>query len=369
MNADARSGVRIVLARPDHLGDVLLTLPAVTTLRSALPGAHITYLAADSVAAVPRHCPAVDATLTAPFPPLSSWPDTPGWSDVVAALAPTLHGRFDVAILPRLDDHVSGALVAAADVPVRLGYGSPRTLPYLTVALPPPGRRHVVTVATELARAAVDLLGESVRAGLSGLPCFVPTAQDEDEATRLLGSPPQGGVRGPFVLHPGSGWPIKNWPPARWGHLAGTIARRYGTAPLVTGGPGEGALVHAVVDASGGRARGLAGHLSLGGLAALFRRARVVIATDGGPLHLAAMLGVPVVGLYGPADPVEFGPWCREDRRRIVRAQLPCSPCRTLDRPPCGEPIEPPCIREIAAETVLGAVTDLLRAGDGRRAS
>jgi ADP-heptose:LPS heptosyltransferase len=177
------------------------------------------------------------------------------------------------------------------------------------------------------------------------------------------------GESGPFVLHPGSGWPIKNWLPSRWGQAAATITRRYGVAPLVTGGPGEGALVRAVVDASGGRARGLAGRLSLGGLAALFRRARVVIATDGGPLHLAAMLGAPVVGLYGPADPIEFGPWCYADRRRIVRVHLPCSPCRTLDRPPCGEPTEPRCIRGITTEAVLDAITDLLGAGDRRRAS
>jgi ADP-heptose:LPS heptosyltransferase len=363
------SRTRILLARPDRLGDVLLTLPAVMALRSALPSAHISYLVGDSVAPIPRHCPAVDTTVTAPFPPLSAWPDVQGWADVVATVAPTLRGRFDLAILPRLDDHVAGALVAAAEVPIRLGYDSPRTRPYLTNALPTPVRRHVAITTADLVRAAVELLRGSMPTRLDRPPCFVPTDQDEAEAATVLGARSQVGERGPFILHPGSGWPIKNWLPPRWGRVAAAIARRYGVAPLVTGGPGESALVHAVVDASGGRARSLAGRLSLGELGALLRRARVVIATDSGPLHLAALLGTPVVGLYGPAEPVEFGPWCYEDRRRIVRVPLPCSACRTLDSPPCGDLLEPRCIREIPTEAVLDAIADLLRAGDRRRAS
>jgi ADP-heptose:LPS heptosyltransferase len=359
--------MRILLARPDHLGDVLLTLPAVMALRSALPGTHIGFLVADGVAPLPRHCPAVDATITAPFPPLSAWPDPAGWADVVAEEAPALRGRFDLAILPRPDDPMSGALVAAADVPIRLGYATPRTRPYLTVALPPPGRRHVAATAADLALAAAEHLGAPVRADAGGAPCFVPTADDEGEASSALGASLRDGKGGPIVLHPGSGWPIKNWSTPRWGRLAATIARRYGTSPLVTGGPSERMLVRAVVDASGGRARGLAGILSLGGLAALFRRARLVIATDSGPLHLAAMVGAPVVGLYGPADPIEFGPWCPERRRRIVRVQLACSPCRTLEDPPCGEPVEPRCVREICVEAVLEAAADLLGARIRRR--
>ena len=364
----APPAVRILLIRPDHLGDVLLTLPAVAALRSALPDAHITYLVADGVAPVPRHCPAVDATMTVPFPPLSAWPDPPGWADAVARLAPALRGRFDAAILSRPDDPVSGALVAAAGVPIRVGFATPGTRPFLTVALPPPDRRHVAAVAINLALAAAEQLGAPVQADTGRSPCFVPTADDEEEASSVVGPPRRDGQAGPIVLHPGSGWPLKNWPSLRWGSLAAALARRYGVTPFVTGGPREEALVRAVVDASGRRARGLAGCLSLGGLAALFRRARLVIATDSGPLHLAAMVGAPVVGLYGPADPLEFGPWCPDDRRRIVRAQLACSPCRTLADPPCGVSIEPRCIGEIGVEAVLDAAANLLGACDGRGA-
>ena len=375
-----------MIARPDHLGDVLLTLPAAVALRHALPNAQISYLVAAAMAAVPEHCPAVHQTIGVPFPPPTAPPSPAGWSEIVGRVAPGLRGRFDVAIVPRVDDPWSGAVVAAAGVPVRIGYASPRTRPFLTHALPLPERRHVAALALDLVTAALEAIAAlDVTAALEalGLParfeargalsrsevrasgaaedcCFVPTPVEAHEVEAALAASGLPATVRPVVLPPGSGWPIKNWPPARWGALAAELARRAGAAPLVVGGPREGGLVDEVVDASGGRARGLASHVSLGGLAALHRRARLVIATDSGPLHLAALVGAPVVGLYGPADPAEFGPWCPAEQRRVVAAELPCSPCRTLVDPPCGVPVEPACVPEIAIEAVLAAATELL---------
>lgn len=364
MTAAAATGPRILFARPDHLGDVLLTLPAAATLRDALPRAHISFLVPAGAGAVPRRCPSIDETLTLPFPLLTGPPDPPGWAEIVARAARALRGRFDLAILPRPNDPWSGALVAAAGIPIRLGYAYPPTRPFLTIALPVPRGRHVVALALDLVAAAAGCLGVPGAVAAQALqpPCFVPTAGEEAEAADVLSDWATESRAAPLVLHPGSGWPLKNWPPPRWGELAAALHQRYGAIPLVTGGPTERDLVAAVVAASGGRARGLAGRLSLGGLAALHRRARVVIATDSGPLHLASAVGAPVIGLYGPADPVEFGPWCPPECCRIVRAGLPCSPCRSLDEPPCGATTEPACVTAITVAAVLGAAADLLGA-------
>lgn len=280
-----------------------------------------------------------------------------------------MHGRFDVVLLPRPDDPVSGALVAAADIPVRVGYGSPRTRPSLTHALPPPGRAHVVSVAIDAARAVAQLLGATGERCTGTAQPFdvMPTAADHREVSAILAAAPRGARADLFVLHPGSGWPLKNWPVDRWAQFAVALARRYGVVPLITGGPQERPLVDAIVASSAGHTHGVAGRLSLGGLAALYRRAHLVIATDGAPLHLAALLGVRVVGLYGPADPLQFAPWCPADRQRVIAAPLPCRPCRTLRQPPCGAVTEPRCITDIAVEHVLGAVDDLLARRDSPR--
>lgn len=360
-------GPRILIARPDHLGDVLLTLPAATALRRARPAARIGYLVAPSMTGVPRHCPAVDETIALPFPPPTAPPSPPGWCDVVAREAPGLRGRFDAAILPRLDDPWSGAVVAAAGVPIRIGYASPRTRPFLTHALAVPERRHVARLALDLVSAALGGLGSGERSCAwtceePGRSCFATTPAENGEADAVLAASGYARDARPIVLHPGSGWPLKNWPAPRWAALAVELARRYRAAPLVVGGPGERTLVDAVVAASEGQARALAGELSLGGLAALHGRAGLVVATDSGPLHLAALIGAPVVGLYGPADPAEFGPWCPPHRQRIARVNLACSPCRTLAAPPCGAPIEPDCVTGIGVATVLSAAAELLGA-------
>src|SRR5919202_1288371 len=213
---------RILLARLDHLGDVLLTLPAATVLRRALPGVEIGVLAPEGTVEVARRCPDVDATYAVPAPVLTVPFEASGWHDVAAREGVALRGRFDLALLPRPDDPWTGPLVAAAD--------------------------------------------------------------DEAEASDALGSVP-GGRDTPVALHPGSGWPLKNWPPGRWGELAAALRQRYGVAPLVTGSAAEEELARAVVAASGGRSVALAGRLSLGGVIALYRRARLLIATHGGPLH------------------------------------------------------------------------------------
>jgi ADP-heptose:LPS heptosyltransferase len=352
------SAPRVVLLRPDHLGDLLLSLPGVMTLRELVPGSTLAVAAPPGVVAVAARCPAVDATLPVPFPPPTAPDRPPGWEARADEEAASLRGQFDIALLPRLDDPWSGLVAARADLPRRIGFDHPRTRPYLTEALPVPALSHVVELTAAVAWQA---------AGRGGLPptppagpWLVPTAADHVEAAGALA-----GMDAPFVaLHPGSGWPLKAWLPECWGALARALHYHSAPRPLevvVTGSAGETDLVAAVVAASGGVARGLAGQVSLGGLAALYRRATLLIALDSGPLHLATAVGTPVVGLYGPADPQEFGPWSQAGRSAVVVAELPCRPCRSLDQPPCGAVVQPACLRLLGVESVLAAAAGVLQ--------
>jgi ADP-heptose:LPS heptosyltransferase len=139
------------------------------------------------------------------------------------------------------------------------------------------------------------------------------------------------GIGGPLaILNPGGGWPSKLWPPERFGELAKGLSAA-GLAPLVTWGPGEQGLAERVVAASGGRAR-RSFETTLVDFVELARRARLVVAADTGPLHLACAVGTPVVALFGPTDPARNGPFSREDE--VVREVPPCAPCysRTCPR-------------------------------------
>jgi ADP-heptose:LPS heptosyltransferase len=356
-----RNWPRILITRPDHLGDVLLTLPAAVALRFSIPDAHICFLVSNHLGDVTTHCPAIDETYTLPFPPVMAQYGARAWPGLVTHRTTIKRGCFDIAILARPDDPWSGELMMAAGIPVRIGYEHPRTLPFLTRALPFRENRHVTMHALDLIEAAMDYFTPrpSFPTCAPVTDCFAPTSEEEAAVVKVLTqAAPDAGMR-PCVLHPGSSWPIKNWSPHQWGALAARLRQSEGFTPVVTGGKDDLELVSAVVQASKGQAYDLAGKLTIGSLAALFRRASLVIATDSGPLHLAAMVGARVVGLYGPADPLKFGPYCPPENRRIVRVQLPCSPCGEMLSPPCGVLSEPPCVAGITVNAILSAAAEL----------
>ncbi len=125
------------------------------------------------------------------------------------------------------------------------------------------------------------------------------------------------------ILNPGGGWASKLWPAERFGRLAQGLQAR-GLPALVTWGPGEEGLADQVVAASSGAARRCFA-TSLLDFLELARRARIVIAADTGPLHLACAVGAPVIGLFGPTDPARNGPFAPSDR--VVSRVPPCFPC------------------------------------------
>ena len=131
---------------------------------------------------------------------------------------------------------------------------------------------------------------------------------------------------------------------------------------MLTGGPGEAALVEQVAAPLDPRPRTLVGATTIGQLAALFARCDLVIGGDSGPLHLAAAVGTPTVRLYGPTDVREFGPWPPDGPHLSLAAGLSCQPCREFTDLACGARETPPCLRALNTDTVLAAVTVALRA-------
>jgi ADP-heptose:LPS heptosyltransferase len=155
------------------------------------------------------------------------------------------------------------------------------------------------------------------------------------------------GLLGFAVLNPGGGWASKLWSPEGYGAVARGLRQR-GFRALVTFGPGEERLADRVVAASDGAAERCF-PTTLLDLAALFRKARLVVAADTGPLHLACAVGAPVVGIYGPTDPARNGPFSPRDV--VVRRTPLCSPCH---RRACST--HEGVMQAITAEEVLRAV-------------
>ena len=349
---------RLLLVRPDHLGDLLLTSPAVEMLRKALPDGHLTVMVGPWSEDVARRDPLVDEVAVCPFPGFTR---TARGSIVepyrlLVSVASALRSRhYDAALMLRFDHWWGAWMTALAGIPLRVGHGTPECRPFLTEALEPLAREHWAQRSLRTVSRLLDAWGVAVPSAQFPLR-FGLLEQDEARSARLC---TETGVNGDktVIFHPGSGASLKLWPEGRWAHLGVALAAR-GYRVLVTGSPSEAdaaeRIARAVPDA-----RSLAGKTDLGTLAELFRRCALVAGVDSGPLHLAVAMGVPSVHLFGPTDPAVYGPWGNPLVHRVVTAAWPGSPCGRLDlRPLDGE--SPSCMKAISTEQVLNECLSLL---------
>jgi heptosyltransferase-1 len=155
------------------------------------------------------------------------------------------------------------------------------------------------------------------------------------------------------ILNPGAGWPSKQWPPERYGHLARSLAH-LGFKSLINAGPGEQDLARTVKAASEDAAEIV--ECSIPQLIAFTRRASLFVGGDTGPMHLAAALRIPVVAIFGPTNPTRNGPY---GTRRIV-LRSPSSRINHSQRAQLD-----PGLLEISSEDVFAACEKLLGAARG----
>jgi lipopolysaccharide heptosyltransferase II len=288
---------RFLLVRLGSLGDVIHALPAAAALRDAYPSARIDWAIAPVWARILEGNPDLNEAI--PF-------DRKTASRVVSTIRRLRAARYTCAIdFQAL--YKSALLAYFSGAPRRIGFASSyareglAALSY-TETCNPRGP-HKVDHNLALAIAA------GAQAPVTPRFPLAIHAEDEDATSRELSSR---NISDFFVLNPGGGWRSKCWPPERYGQLHRALIERFPWRGIVTYGPGEEPLARAVIEASG-NAPPLALPLLLGPLMALFRRAKIIISADTGPIHLASALGAPVVGLYGPTDPARNGPFSADD--------------------------------------------------------
>ncbi|MDQ6670755.1 MAG: glycosyltransferase family 9 protein [Chloroflexota bacterium] len=348
----------MLLLRPDHIGDVLLTSPAVALLRESLPSAHLTYLVGPWSAEAAGGGPRVDTLRTLRYPGFTrrTNPNLLGpYALLMRESARLRRERYDLAVVFRPDHWWGVLLTLLAGIPVRVGGRTPETTPLLThVRATAPGE-HTARTALELARLGLDAFNVPA-VDVSTRPSFQVTEVHRQTAldfwTRYaLDSRPV------VAVAPSAGAALKAWPIQRWASLAnGLIAR--GTAVLLVGGPDDGALLAAIQARVSPAPAVTASGQSLGISAALFERCALLVGLDGGQAHLAAAVGTPTVRLYGPASSETFGPWPPQEQQRVLITRgLSCVPCGHLEGPPCGATTLPACLLALGVEDVLHAVS------------
>ncbi len=373
---------RILVIRPDHLGDVLFTTPAIAQLRVGISDGEVWYLCGPWSEPLLRSNPNLAGVISCDFPWFNRRPKRWPWEPYVVMWREAARLRslgFEAAIILRFDFWWGAALAALAGIPRRVGYDVAECLPFLTEPIHYTSGRHEVlqnlTLCQRLAAGEASADGEAsqpkprsqgdvVVGWTRDLALeFHPSALDANRATALLGDLPQD--QAPVIaIHPGAGAAVKLWPAERWAALADALVRRWGAAIVLTGSAGERPLTQAIARHMRRTALDLSGQTSLGGLAAVLGCCDLVLGVDSGPMHLAVAMDAPTVHLFGPVSPVAFGPWGDPARHVVVQAsftEMPChgQPCNRLDF--TGKELaKHRCMASITLEAALAAADGLL---------
>src|SRR5260221_2127241 len=309
-----RNPQAIVVIKPCCLGDLLMTTPLLDIIHAAYPGASITYVAGSWSKVVPEHHPAVNTVIDCGTVGI---PGRYRLSDYMK-LARKLRGyHFDLAFVLDRSPMVS-LLPWLAGIPRRIGPDSLGRGFSLTTRVPLSSShiklQHEAEIYLDLARATGLLIQhprmrfesrqEERRAALSSCSSHVQVA--------LL---PGGGS------NPGMELTAKRWPLDRYRELARRLVQELDAEVLLVGGPDDAALNTQLLeglDVPEGSVKNIAGKTSFGELAAQLERCALFIGNDSSPMHLAAAVGIPVIAIFGPTSPQEYGPNPLDDPRHIA---------------------------------------------------
>lgn len=355
IDIDPATTRRILIRANNWIGDVVMIAPAVRAIRKRFPEARMAIVAKGWVLEALAGNPYYDELIE--YDPDRQHAGVAGRLRLAGAIR--RGGGVDLAVLfQKAFDAAVLALVAGARL--RVGYATDARSLLLTHALPPPpATMHHAEAFLGLARA----LGCPVE---DPRPFFHVGAEARERARTLVSSPGLSGS-GPLVaLHVGASKPPRAWHAERFGDLARRLRRRLDARIVILVGPDEEPLLREVTQ---GLARdsflacGTTGGLSHS--AAVIEQCALFVGNDSGPMHVAAALGVPTVGIFGPGLPRNTAPIGREGTVAVVSRDYPCAPCRQAfftECPPApsGKPF---CLEEIGVDAVERAALGLLANG------
>jgi len=322
----------LLVVRFSSLGDVVHTVPAVRYLKELHPDARLVWIVKKGYESLLESLPFVDRVITM----------APGRKGFKAALSqakgekPQVACDFQGLLKSGLFSFFSGAKVRIG-LPAHQARESLGSW-FLNRKVEVNPTLHVVEQWIMLASQGDAFPAPSFELGV--------TKGEMERARSLLGPL---GIRGPYlVLLPGAGWPTKRWPVKNLLWLAGVVRDRYSLPSLVLWGPQDEDLVIPLRGESRVRVAPLT---TIREMMAILKGGLVIIGGDTGPLHLAAALGRPTLGLYGPSHAWRNGPY--GNRSLILEVACPQKGCY---RRKCREE----CVASIPREMVWDALQVML---------
>ena len=342
--------MKILIVRLSALGDIVHALPVLAAINKAMPDAQVDWLVEENYAPILSIVPGLHRRIIVRAKRSFATPEAisfGGWRGYPAAASYLRNQDYDVAL--DLQGLLKSSIWARSSFANRVvGFDQPnlreRQAAFLySETVTPLDASHVIGKNLSIL-AALEIEPGAIEVPLAPSASMATTAAIEAA----------GGSRRFIVLNPGAAWPNKRWPADRFGALAASLRDRLGRSSLITWGPSERELAESVARASSGAAS-LAPATTVSDLAVLMREAALVVSGDTGPLHIAAAIGTPLVGLYGPTWPERNGPWDPQD---VVISRASGCVCHHKRQCLRGAP----CINEITVEEVVQASERRLQA-------
>lgn len=316
----------LLVRSPNWLGDACMAAPAIRAIKAGRPDLHLTVLSPGKLAPLWREIPEVDEVLEIPTR-ASPW----GVARILKASR-----AFEAAIL--LPNSWRSALeVWLAGIPRRVGRPVHRAMMLLNQTMTAPRKIHPTVHQGDELLAMVRSLGA------------------QDPTPPLPRARPAGPLR--VAICPGAEYgPAKRWPIGRYREVMERISRNHDLTWIVVGTSKEESLGEELARDFPGKAANLCGKTTLAELIGELKRCHLLLTNDTGTMHLADLLGVPVVALFGSTEPARTGPTGRTDPpHAVLRHKVECSPCYLRN---C--PIDFRCMNGLTAERVATAVLEML---------
>ncbi len=344
---DVRAARHIQALRLDRLGDLLTTLPALKVLRDAAPDAELELVVGSWNEPIARRLPFVD-TVRLVDTPWAAWGGDVRFGDARRALAPR---PPDLAIDFQGDVRVL-LLIALSGAPVRAGYGDTGGAYLLSHSARWDEKKSWYWQNLELVQRIYPDV--AIEEG-SYRPFNFVTAEDRNAARALI--PEAAAPR--IGIHPSAGRALKQWEEEKFAALIDRLPKR--VSVVLTGSSSDRSLVERIAARAQSKPKILVG-TDLATFAAVVESFDVFVTGDTGPMHLSHAVGTSNVAIFGPSDPVRYGPEPSLGLRRVVREPVFCSPCNMIRKPPaeCARAHAPECIAGIKVEQVLDAVLEEL---------
>lgn len=346
---------RFVIVRLSSIGDVLHCTPVARALKEKFPTCHITWIVGQVSFPMIEANPYIDEVyiwsrerwekLMRQGKLVEAWQM---WRQLKKDMAKR---NFDAA----LDIHgllLSGMVTKATGAERRIGLSGnkePNGL-FMTEQVPAlPQDIHVIQRYLSILR-PFDINTKQYDMTL----CL--TDEAKNFAARFLGEHNIAKEDKLVIINPATTWLAKNWPAEFFASTADALADD--AKIMMCGGPGDRAIADKIIACAKAPIIDAVGKTSLLEMAALLKKANLLVVGDTGPLHMAVALGVPTVSVFGPTDPARFGPLSRG--HIVLRSKVNCMPCH---KTVCPQK-DMRCMNSIRPETVVKAARRLMAAGD-----